>query len=121
MSRQRINTMAVNGEVDMILEHNLIRENSGRPLFELDQDLMDRATKNSEKMADLRRLVHGPVGPGEAENIAAGYKLTVSGAIKMWLASPGHRKNIFGPYTKIGWGFSKRGDTYYYTVIFKSH
>lgn len=107
------------GGADMILEHNLIREKSGRDLFEPDEDLMLRAQKHSESMAARRKLYHGTVSPGEAENIAAGYNLTVSGAIKKWLGSPGHRRNIFGPYTEIGWGSHKSGSTVYYTVIFR--
>jgi uncharacterized protein YkwD len=105
--------------VDMILEHNLIRENSGRPALVIDQELMKRAQEHSERMASRSRLFHSNIKPDEAENIAAGHNLTVTSAIKEWLRSPGHRRNIFGPYTKIGWGVSKRGNVYYYTVIFK--
>lgn len=108
-----------NAEADMILEHNLMREKSGRGLFEFDKDLMRRAQKHSETMAALRSLHHSDIYPGEAENIAAGYNLTVSGAIKKWLSSRGHRRNIFGPYTEIGWGSHKSGSTVYYTVIFR--
>lgn len=107
------------GATDMILEHNLIRENSGRSALVVNQELMIRAQEHSDRMAEANRLFHSKLKPGEAENVSGGHNLTVSSSIKAWLRSPGHRRNIFGPYKEMGWGVSKRGNMYYYTVIFK--
>ncbi|WP_025321652.1 golvesin C-terminal-like domain-containing protein [Deferrisoma camini] len=53
-----------------------------------------------------------------AENIAAGYR-SPSAVVNAWMASPGHRANILGPYRDVGVGVA-RGGPYgvYWTVDF---
>lgn len=60
----------------------------------------------------LRQHVHGY--RGAAENVAY-YKLNAKELVRQWIASPGHRQNIVGPYqlTGIGIAHSKQGWAYY--------
>jgi uncharacterized protein YkwD len=55
---------------------------------------------------------------GGAENVAY-YKLDAKKLVDAWMASPGHRRNILGPYnlTGIGIAHGKKGWAYY-TQIF---
>ena len=52
------------------------------------------------------------------ENVAYGYR-TAEDVVHAWLNSPGHKKNIEGPYTHTGFGVmtDDRGH-YYFTQIF---
>jgi uncharacterized protein YkwD len=53
-----------------------------------------------------------------AENVARGQK-TVSEVITGWMKSPGHKKNILGPYSEIGVARvkSKQGQPYWCAVF----
>ncbi|MBE7169698.1 MAG: CAP domain-containing protein [Williamsia sp.] len=53
-----------------------------------------------------------------AENVAYGH-LDAKGVVDIWLNSPGHRRNIEGPYNVTGIGTAKQEDgTIYFTQIF---
>lgn len=104
---------------DMLFEHNLIRRARNLAPFELSQDLSARAQKHSEEMAKKGTLFHSKINPGEAENVAGGYGLTSTRALKEWWKSRLHRRNILGPYKQIGYGSAESRGRIYWTVIFR--
>lgn len=77
----------------------------------------------AQSMASLGVLTHGDfvrrmsaVVPGHAaaEDIAEG-QMTVASVVAAWMASPGHRANILGPYSQAGHGetVDERGNRYW--------
>lgn len=58
---------------------------------------------------------------GGAENVAY-YKLDAKKLVEQWIASPGHRRNIMGPYnlTGIGIAHGKKGWAYYTQIFLRS-
>lgn len=102
--------------------------NAERSWFEL-EPLIESPTLNAAALAwakslgDRRVLEHGDffkrisaVVPGHAiaENIAEGQQ-TVAQVVASWMASPGHRANILGPYSQAGHGeaIDERGNRYW--------
>ncbi len=64
----------------------------------------------------LRKAI--PNANGTGENVAYGSR-TAEDVVKMWLNSPGHRKNIEGKFNLTGIGIAKSADgTLYYTQMF---
>lgn len=59
---------------------------------------------------------------GGAENVAY-YKLDAKKLVDAWMASPGHRRNILGPYnlTGIGIAHGKKGWAYYTQIFLKNN
>lgn len=103
----------------MLDKHNLIRESTNRSLFAYDHRLSELAKKHSEEMARQGRLFHSRLQPGQGENVAAGTNLTDTKAVKLWWKSPGHRANMLGNYSLMGYGSATKGNTVYWTVIFE--
>lgn len=96
--------------------------------------LMQAARNHSSNMARQGRMEHeldgktpadrasalGYVYQNLGENIASGLPLSPEDAIKTWMKSEGHRKNILGKeYQEIGIGIARnaRGETYYTQVF----
>jgi uncharacterized protein YkwD len=59
---------------------------------------------------------------GGAENVAY-YKVDAKKLVEQWIASPGHRRNIEGPYnvTGIGIAYGKKGWAYYTQIFLRSN
>ena len=60
-----------------------------------------------------------PVGNriASGENIARG-QTTPAQVVAGWMASPGHRENILRPFTHLGVGVYRRGNTYHWAQLF---
>lgn len=111
---------------------NAYRAQHHLPALELNATASKEATKHSQAMAShaepfghqhfnerIQRLYqHFQHSRGGAENVAY-YKLNAKRLVEAWIASPGHRRNIEGPYnvTGIGIAHAKAGWAYY-TQIF---
>lgn len=108
---------------DMLAEHNLLRSNRGINSLVISAELNERAANHAKKMARSRRLFHSVLTPkpgeSEAENVAAGTNMTVTAAVKAWWKSPGHRRNILGNYTEMGYGKAENNGVTYWCVIFR--
>lgn len=102
---------------NLVAAHNEIRE--GRNLSTLVSNplLTGFAQQWAQAMADNRRLRHSNMRDISAlgfkrvgENIAMG-ATTVEAVMRMWMRSPGHRRNILSPgYTDIGCGYADSGN-----------
>jgi uncharacterized protein YkwD len=93
---------------------NAARRINGLPMLISDTKLDLIAQGWAETMARDRMLSHGnfaarlnAIYPGRtcAENIAEG-RSDAAAVVTDWLASPGHRANLLGPYTSVGCGRS---------------
>lgn len=108
---------------DMLAEHNLLRSNRGINSLVISAELNERAANHAKKMARSRRLFHSVLTPkpgeSEAENVAAGTNMTVTAAVKAWWKPPGHRRNILGNYTEMGYGKAENNGVTYWCVIFR--
>jgi uncharacterized protein YkwD len=112
---------------------NKEREKEGLRPFKASAKLFEAARKHSANMARKQELAHtlDGKGPGErlrdlgyrfwglGENCAAGQR-TPAEAIRSWLDSPGHRRNLLGgDYTEVGLGVVTGEDgTRYWTQVF---
>lgn len=92
---------------------NAERKRYNLPLLKLDDKLNGGARYWSQKMAKMGYISHdyfssriNSLYPNTyaAENAAQNY--SIEGAFAAWMNSPGHRKNILGPYTICGIGES---------------
>lgn len=119
---------------------NIERESNGVPPLTTDPNLESAAVAHSEEMARLAYFSHTSPTPGRetphqrilqsvasaratAENIASFSSYPeatlAQEAVKGWMNSPGHRRNLLDPtYTHIGIGVSRMGDKYYLTQNF---
>lgn len=119
---------------------NIERQNQGVPPLASDPRLEGAATAHSEEMARLTYFSHTSPTPGResphqrimqsvpgaratAENIASFTSYPeatlAEEAVKGWMNSPGHRRNLLDPnYTHIGIGVSRKGEKYYLTQNF---
>lgn len=103
---------------DVLNAHNAIRANHRRSPFRLNPELCRAAQLQAQDMARRGRMSHrGSDGstPFErmqragyrynagAENVAFGID-QVAAVMGGWMRSPGHRRNILGPYGEIGVG-----------------
>lgn len=92
---------------------NAFRAQNGlRPLF-LSVSRQSAASNHASRMARLGRLFHSS-DFGFAENVAAGQS-SIRGCFNAWKSSAGHRRNMLGPYRRVGFGFasSRRGVVFY--------
>jgi len=106
-------------DADMLSEHNLLRSNRGINSLVISSELNERAAAHAKKMAQSRRLFHSEIKAGEGENVAAGTGMTVVTAVKAWWRSPGHRRNILGNYTEMGYAKAESNGVTYWCVIFR--
>ena len=117
----------------LIDAHNRERANRALPALTTDSRLEAAASRHAADMASRRRMSHtggdrsspfqrmkaeGYQYHRAAENIAAG-TFTLETLMKAWMNSPGHRRNILGPYTQVGASFANsEGGTSYWCVTF---
>jgi uncharacterized protein YkwD len=109
---------------ELIAALNAERAKAGRvPRLVESPALNASALAWAKSMATQGVLTHGDfarrisaVVPGReaAEDIAEG-QTTVAEVVAAWMASPGHRANILGPYTQVGHGEAtdSRGNRYW--------
>lgn len=101
---------------DLLAAHNEEREAEKLPPLALDAKLTEAARLHAEDMAGRREMTHeGADGsrPSErakragyrfvrtGENVARG-QTTVARAMKAWMESEGHRRNILGDFAQMG-------------------
>ena len=117
---------------DVLSLTNQFRKSEGLPLLIMKQQLNALAQKHSADMA-RGRVAFGHAGFGKreekaqreikglhsfAENVAYG-ATSANEVVTMWKNSPGHRRNMLGPYKYIGIGTAKdnKGQIYYTEVF----
>lgn len=119
--------------LDMHSLHNAYREERGLTPLGPARELQLLAQQHAIWMAEHKRLSHGGFGVPNlrdrllrtgfvfsvaSENIAEGQGDAVS-CFEAWLASPGHKRNITGPFRYMGWGVAMARDgTIYWCVVF---
>jgi uncharacterized protein YkwD len=120
-------------EQEIIDLTNKERAKEGLSLLKVNERLMKAAREHSKNMAKQDKLAHELDGKGPAdrlrksgyrwstwgENVAMGQR-TAAEALKTWIASEPHRKNILNKaYTEIGTGVapSPQGAPYYTQVF----
>jgi uncharacterized protein YkwD len=110
---------------NLVAHHNAQR--AGLPPLARDARLDRAAQLHAENMARQKRMAHvldgrGPVARvcaegvcrvGVGENVAMGQR-TTGEVMQAWMASPGHRTNVRGQYSRIGVGYSNG----YWCVVF---
>lgn len=115
---------------------NAIREKEGLSQLRNNEKLAEVARNYSQKMAEQNFFSHtSPEGSTMVqrvnsagifyfiigENLFKGTNLSqpVQIAVKGWMESPGHRKNILrSEYRETGIGVWRQGNTYYFTQLF---
>ncbi len=67
-----------------------------------------------DRSSPFQRMKDEDILINAAENIAAG-SFSLESLMRSWMKSPGHRRNILGPYTQIGASVatSGRGPSYW--------
>jgi len=110
---------------NLVAHHNAQR--AGLPALTRDARLDRAAQRHAENMARQGRMAHvldgrgvgarvcdqGVCRIGVGENVAMGQR-TTGEVMRSWMASPGHRSNIQGRYSRIGVGHSGG----YWCVVF---
>lgn len=119
---------------DMLSEDTRIRAAKGLPARTVDATLQRTAQQLAEMLAAPgapfshgigggmgRRLsANGWDGNAAGENIAYGAD-TAWSAFSGWMASPGHKANILGPYELCGFGHAVSGNgTHYWAADYGS-
>ncbi len=118
-----------NGSQTRLLElHNKERKSRNLKTLKLDRNLCDYAQKHAEKMAKQNSLRHSQMSnladaagsQTVAENIAWGQE-NEEEVVNAWMHSTGHRMNILGDYTDVGFGMAKNknGEIYWCGVFCK--
>ena len=117
---------------DILRQTNQFRKSQGLPELIIDQQLNALAQKHSADMA-RGRVSFGHAGfakreakanreikglHGFAENVAYG-ATSANEVVTLWKNSPGHRRNMLGPYKYIGIGtaMNSKGQIYYTEVF----
>ncbi len=118
---------------DLVAAHNKIRAEEKLPPLKLNDRLNEAARAHARDMAEHGKLTHegtdgsdppkrikraGYVYKECGENVAYGQD-SVGEAMRAWLESPPHRKNILGNFTEMGGAIAKGSDgTPYWCVDF---
>jgi uncharacterized protein YkwD len=111
---------------------NQYRQAQNLPPFAFDETIANHARAHSLAMANAGKISHsgfdGRAAAIEqtipyssvAENVASnqGYENPDNTAIKGWIKSPGHQRNMVGDFDLTGIGVVERGGSYYFTQIF---
>lgn len=108
--------------------HNKERKSRSLKTLKLNRGLCDYAQKHAEKMAKQNSLRHSQMSElasaagsqTVAENIAWGQENEEEVTVA-WMHSTGHRMNILGDYTDVGFGMAKNknGEIYWCSVFCK--
>ncbi|WP_254054030.1 CAP domain-containing protein [Singulisphaera sp. GP187] len=132
--RDRVNPASSGDTLAGLIDaHNRERAQRGLPALTPDPRLEAAARRHAADMAARRKMSHtgsdrtspfqrmkdeGYSYRRAAENIAAG-AFSLETLMTGWMNSPGHRRNILGPYTQVGASFANgEGDTAYWCVTF---
>jgi uncharacterized protein YkwD len=114
-------------------EVNRYRQSQNLPPLAFDPIVAAQARAHSEKMLNTNQFNHNgfdarrdaiyEIVPwvGVSENIAynKGYRTPGTTAVKDWIESPGHKRNMLGGYDRAGVGVAKNSSgEYYFTQIF---
>lgn len=83
--------------------HNDARRQRGLPPLVLDPRLIIDAQHSAQVQFERGRMGHLTLLRLGAENVAWGYRDEAE-VTAGWLRSRGHRANILGPYTRVGFG-----------------
>lgn len=118
---------------EQILQYvNAYRQSKNLPPIEMNAAISTEAIKHSTAMAggktpfghdgfdDRAGSIKRQLSSAKkfAENVAYGH-LDAKQVVDVWLNSPGHRRNIEGPYNVTGIGTAKRDDgTIFFTQLF---
>ena len=120
---------------DILHYVNEYRHKKGLPTLTMNAVISAQAQQHSENMAahktafghngfDARMSrISSQLGRANAtaENVAMG-GMGAKQVVNMWLTSPGHRRNIEGPYNLTGIGIASDGKgNLYFTQIFIAH
>jgi uncharacterized protein YkwD len=111
---------------------NQYRQAQNLPPLAFDQTIAEQARAHSAAMANSGRISHNgfdgraaAIGQtitysSVAENVASnqGYENPDNTAVKGWIKSPSHQKNMVGDFDLTGIGVVERGGSYYFTQIF---
>jgi uncharacterized protein YkwD len=112
---------------------NQYRESQNLPALSYDETIAAEARAHSVRMANTQQMTHdgfkdraekiGKTIPyrGAAENLAynQGYNNPDEMAVKGWIASPGHHRNMVGKYNLTGIGVAQNAKgEYYFTQLF---
>jgi len=122
------------GVVAQVLRsQNAERSRRGLPGLAGNATLNEAARRHADDMAASRRMSHrgsdgsspfrrladlGYAYQAAAENVAAGQP-TPTAVVSAWMKSPGHRRNVLGPYEEAGAGYATdAAGTPYWCVTF---
>lgn len=87
--------------------HNAERARAGLPALVLDAELTRQAEAQSQAQAAAGRMHHGRIVSG-SENVAQG-QTSPEAVTADWMASSGHRRNILGQWSKVGFALVEGG------------
>eukprot|EP00746_Dinoflagellata_sp_MGD_P074781 gnl/MRDRNA2_/MRDRNA2_301608_c0_seq1.p1 gnl/MRDRNA2_/MRDRNA2_301608_c0~~gnl/MRDRNA2_/MRDRNA2_301608_c0_seq1.p1 ORF type:complete len:178 (-),score=31.97 gnl/MRDRNA2_/MRDRNA2_301608_c0_seq1:24-497(-) len=112
-------------------ETNIFRGTEKKPPLKWSQALADIAQKHAQQMAkgqmpfshqgfDDRVRQYPFPHMSAAENLAwnSGVHDCAGQAVKGWIKSPGHRKNLLGQYDLCGVGAAQNGGQFFFTQLF---
>jgi uncharacterized protein YkwD len=118
--------------LEALLEaHNRVRAEEKLPPLKANAQLTQAARLHARDIAERNQLSHegsdgsdpamrvkraGYVFKEVAENVAAGQD-TVADAMRSWIESPPHRKNILGDFTEMGGAVAKASDGQSYWCV----
>lgn len=130
---QNSNSQVSEIEKEVVRLVNLERQKAGLKPLQIDEKLSSVARLKSEDMKNKNYFNHTSPTYGTpfdmmqqfnikykraGENIAKGQK-TAKEVVDAWMNSEGHRRNILSKsFTHIGVGYTKRGNTPYWTQMF---
>jgi uncharacterized protein YkwD len=111
---------------------NRYRQAQNLPPLAFDQTISEQARAHSAAMANSGRISHNgfdgraaAIGQtitysSVAENVASnqGYENPDNTAVKGWIKSPSHQRNMVGDFDLTGVGVVEQGGSYYFTQIF---
>ncbi|PVU90230.1 hypothetical protein BB559_004725 [Furculomyces boomerangus] len=106
----------ISDDEEMLSLVNARRSQDNLPPLQIDQSLMKVAEAQSKYQNSTSTTTHESTYPGLierfaasgascsacAENVAGGMS-TIRDVVQAWVNSPGHLKNILGPYNRFGW------------------
>jgi uncharacterized protein YkwD len=111
---------------------NQYRQKQNFPPLAFDETIADQARLHSTAMATAGRISHNGFDgraaalgrsikySGVAENVASnhGFQDPSLIAVKSWMSSPTHHRNMVGNFDLTGIGVVEQGGSYYFTQIF---
>lgn len=118
---------------DVLVATNAERERNGLSRFRVDPNCQQAADDHARDMARRGYFSHTSPDGGSlqsryerygrwtalAENIAMGTHMDGAGAVRSWMNSPGHRRNLLGSqYGSIGIGVAEGGGYRYFVQCF---